>query len=176
MTPSARPKVLALDNLKRFRSMDEECAKSEFAIIDDSRIEFIQPPEREGEYDVETWVREAIKDVSAVITNRWGYALSPEALDAGALRFRTEGRADFTVQAAKKLKLIVVPSAGYDQINTSDIKRRGIRLANTPNGLVEATAETAFILALWTMRDMKALERIVSKGSVRLSSRAMWLC
>ncbi|VEN58593.1 unnamed protein product [Callosobruchus maculatus] len=54
--------------------------------------------------------------------------------------------------AGGNMKTIATLSAGYDHIDVNDLKRRGIKLGNTPNVVNAAVADIAVLLALAAAR------------------------
>lgn len=50
------------------------------------------------------------------------------------------------------MKVIGTMSAGYNHIDLEELKKRGIKLGNTPNVLNEAVADVAIMLALAAAR------------------------
>lgn len=51
-----------------------------------------------------------------------------------------------------KLKVVSTASAGYDHLDVPEIKRRGIKVGNTPEVLTAAVAEVAVMLTLSAAR------------------------
>ncbi|MBX2843942.1 MAG: NAD(P)-binding domain-containing protein [Flammeovirgaceae bacterium] len=64
---------------------------------------------------------------------------------------------------AKNLKLIANYGVGYDSINTVYAKEKGILVTNTPEPVIEPTAEIAFGLMLSLMRKITELDRKLRK-------------
>ncbi|CAG9767247.1 unnamed protein product [Ceutorhynchus assimilis] len=54
--------------------------------------------------------------------------------------------------AGSKLKVLSTMSAGYNHIDTKELKARGIKLSNTPNVLNNAVADVAVLLAMAASR------------------------
>lgn len=50
--------------------------------------------------------------------------------------------------AGPKLKVVGAMSVGIDNINVEELKKRGIKLSNTPRVLDDSVAEVALMLAL----------------------------
>lgn len=59
-------------------------------------------------------------------------------------------------------------SVGYDHINVSAVKARGIVLGYTPDVLTDATADLTVLLALGASRRIKESIRAAEDGHVRL--------
>ncbi|XP_049818297.1 glyoxylate reductase/hydroxypyruvate reductase isoform X2 [Aethina tumida] len=80
-------------------------------------------------------ILEKIKGVDALF---WamGLKLDAEILDA----------------AGPQMKTVATMSAGYDHIDISELKKRGIKLGNTRGVLSDAVADTAILLALGASR------------------------
>ncbi|KAG9305189.1 hypothetical protein G9A89_010697 [Geosiphon pyriformis] len=58
-------------------------------------------------------------------------------------------------QAGPQLKVVSTLSVGYDHIDTSELRKRGIALGITPGVLTDATADTAIILILGAARRIR---------------------
>lgn len=54
-----------------------------------------------------------------------------------------------------KLKMVGAMSAGIDNIDVEELKKRGIKLSNTPEVLNHSVAEVAILLALAAGRRMQ---------------------
>lgn len=65
---------------------------------------------------------------------------------------------------AKNLKIISTVSVGYDHIDVAEAKRRGIVVANTPEVLVDATADLAVGLLLALARRIVEGDRLIREG------------
>ncbi|CAK9798284.1 Glyoxylate reductase/hydroxypyruvate reductase [Anthophora plagiata] len=59
---------------------------------------------------------------------------------------------EFLDAAGRTLKVVSTMSAGYDHLDVPEIKRRGIKVGNTPKVLSAAVAEIAVLLALSAAR------------------------
>lgn len=66
--------------------------------------------------------------------------------------------------AASKLKIIVNMGVGYNNIDISAARARGIVVTNTPDVLTETTADLAFALLMATARDMMGAEHALRDG------------
>ncbi|MEZ0248931.1 MAG: D-glycerate dehydrogenase [Thermoproteus sp.] len=65
---------------------------------------------------------------------------------------------------AKNLKIISTVSVGYDHIDVAEAKRRGIVVTNTPEVLVDATADLAVGLLLALTRRIVEGDRLIREG------------
>lgn len=65
---------------------------------------------------------------------------------------------------APRLRVISSVTAGYDNYDLDYLRRRGIRLTNTPDAVTETTADTAFMLLMMAARRAVELARYVSEG------------
>ncbi len=65
---------------------------------------------------------------------------------------------------AKNLKIISTVSVGYDHIDVAEAKRRGIVVTNTPEVLVDATADLAIGLLLALARRIVEGDRLIREG------------
>ncbi len=65
---------------------------------------------------------------------------------------------------AKNLKIISTVSVGYDHIDVAEARRRGIVVANTPEVLVDATADLAVGLLLALARRIVEGDRLIREG------------
>jgi len=73
------------------------------------------------------------------------------------------------LQHAPKLQVISTISAGYDNYDLAYLKRRGIRLTNTPDAVTETTADTGFMLLMMTARRAVELATLVRDGEWKAS-------
>lgn len=74
-------------------------------------------------------------------------------------------RVDTTLMdAALKLKVISNLAVGYDNIDITEAKKRGIQVGNTPGVLTETTADIAFALLMAAARRVVEADRHVRKG------------
>ena len=65
---------------------------------------------------------------------------------------------------APALKAIASVSAGFDNYDLAYLRKRGIRLTNTPDAVTEATADTGFMLLMMAARRAGELARMVHDG------------
>lgn len=65
---------------------------------------------------------------------------------------------------APALKAIASVSAGFDNYDLAYLRKRGIRLTNTPDAVTEATADTGFMLLMMAARRAGELARMVRDG------------
>ena len=82
---------------------------------------------------------------------------------------------------APQLKVVSNISVGYDNLDVTELTRRGILATNTPDVLTETTADTIFGLLIATARRIPELDKYVKEGqwNTRLSlssvrSRCSW--
>lgn len=73
--------------------------------------------------------------------------------DADALIVRSDKITPEVLDAAKELKIVVRAGAGYDNIDTSYAKERGIVVENTPGQNSNAVAELVFGLLVYAVRN-----------------------
>jgi glyoxylate/hydroxypyruvate reductase len=113
------------------------------------KVEVIARGEEEGELaPTRAWVLDNIRGVDGVVvclTER----VDEEFLDA----------------AGPSLKVISTMSVGYDHIDLALVKKRGIRVGNTPRVLDNAVAELALLLALMVTRQVPRALRVVREGN-----------
>ncbi len=69
--------------------------------------------------------------------------------------------------AAPALRLVATMGTGYDNIDTTAARERGIRVSNAPGMLDETTADLAFALLLATARQLPQAERFLREGRFR---------
>ncbi len=69
-----------------------------------------------------------------------------------------------TIEAMPHLRLIANFGAGYNNIDLEACKERGIRVTNTPQPVVEPTAELAFALMIDVARRVSEFDRTVRAG------------
>ncbi|XP_076271167.1 glyoxylate reductase/hydroxypyruvate reductase [Rhynchophorus ferrugineus] len=77
--------------------------------------------------------------------------------------------------AGKNLKIIATMSVGYDHFDVNEIKKRGIRMAYTPDILTDATAELAVALLLATSRRLLEANEEARTGGWKAWS-PFWMC
>ncbi|XP_077271201.1 glyoxylate reductase/hydroxypyruvate reductase [Temnothorax americanus] len=75
-----------------------------------------------------------------------------QGFDAVFLASKVKVDKEFLDTAGKKLKIVSTMSSGYDHINTTLIKERGIKAGHTPEVLSGAVAEMAVLLLLSAAR------------------------
>jgi len=68
------------------------------------------------------------------------------------------------IEAMPKLKLIANFGAGYNNIDLEACRERGIRVTNTPQPVIEPTAELAFALMIDIARKVSEFDRKVRAG------------
>lgn len=68
------------------------------------------------------------------------------------------------IEAMPKLQLIANFGAGYNNIDLEACKARGIRVTNTPQPVIEPTAELAFVLMIDVARRVSEFDRAVRAG------------
>ena len=69
------------------------------------------------------------------------------------------------IDAMPKLRLIANFGAGYNNIDLDTCRKRGIRVTNTPQPVVEPTAELAFALMIDVARRVSEFDRAIRTGS-----------
>lgn len=78
-------------------------------------------------------------------------------------------------KAGQNLKIIATMSVGYDHFDVNEIKKRGIKMAYTPDVLTDATAELAVALLLATSRRLLEANEAVRNGGWKAWS-PFWMC
>jgi len=68
------------------------------------------------------------------------------------------------VAAADVLRVVSTVAVGYDNIDVTALRERGIRVGHTPGVVVEATADLTYGLILAVMRRIIAGDRFVRRG------------
>lgn len=68
--------------------------------------------------------------------------------------------------AGPTLKIVSSMSAGFDHVDISALKKRGIKLATTPDALTDATADIGAMLVLMSSRKAGEGIRAVADGKV----------
>ena len=71
------------------------------------------------------------------------------------------------IEAMPKLRLIANFGAGYNNINLEACKERSIRVTNTPQPVIEPTAELAFALMIDVARRVREFDRMVRQGKAQ---------
>ncbi|WP_421617470.1 2-hydroxyacid dehydrogenase [Brevibacillus sp. TJ4] len=80
------------------------------------------------------------------------------------LSMLTEKVDEEVLARAKQLRMVANMAVGYDNIDVSACKKRGIIVTNTPDVLTEATADLAFALLLAAARRIPEANRFVLEG------------
>jgi len=70
-----------------------------------------------------------------------------------------------TIASAPGLRLIVNFGAGYNNIDLNACRERGIRVTNTPQPVIEPTAELAFALMIDVARRVSEFDRALRNGT-----------
>ncbi len=113
--------------------------------------------------DGHTWVGPAAGE-EAWPRARW----LAEARTADALICLLSDRIDeAALAAAPGLRVVANYAVGYDNVDVAAASARGIAVANTPDVLVEATADFTFALLLAVARRLGEGERLVRAGAWR---------
>ena len=76
-----------------------------------------------------------------------------------------------TIEAMPRLRLIANFGAGYNNIDLEVCKERGIRVTNTPQPVVEPTAELAFALMIDVARRVSEFDRMVRQGKAQFGGQ-----
>lgn len=77
--------------------------------------------------------------------------------------------------AGDNLKIVATMSVGYDHLDVSEIKKRGIKISYTPDVLTDATAELAVALLLATSRRLLEASKEALTGGWQAWS-PFWMC
>jgi gluconate 2-dehydrogenase len=75
---------------------------------------------------------------------------------------------------APNLKIVCNTSVGYDNLDLSALKERGVMASNTPNVLNDTVADTIFGLILSTARRIPELDQWVKKGHWESTLEEKW--
>ncbi|MDF2927210.1 MAG: bifunctional glyoxylate/hydroxypyruvate reductase [Paenibacillaceae bacterium] len=75
---------------------------------------------------------------------------------------------------APRLKIVCNTSAGYDNLDLPELRKRGIMATNTPDVLNETVADAVFGLLLATARRMPELDRAVRTGKWKSQLDSSW--
>jgi len=103
-------------------------------------------------------VERGIGDLSLVI----GHCSSEELKDVEILVSTFDYKvSESMIEAMPNLKLIANFGAGYNNIDLEACKARGIRVTNTPQPVIEPTAELAFALMIDVARRVSEFDRLV---------------
>lgn len=78
-------------------------------------------------------------------------------------------------KAGTNLKIVATMSVGYDHLDVSEIKKRGIKMAYTPGILTDATAELTVALLLATSRRLLEANEEARTGGWKAWS-PFWMC
>lgn len=98
-----------------------------------------------------------------------GQELLRLAKDSSAILCLLTDKIDETVLAAAgpKLKIVANYAVGFDNIDLSAAKKRGVIVTNTPNVLTEAVAEHTFALLLGVARRILESDQFIRSGRYR---------
>jgi len=96
--------------------------------------------------------------------NRGPLELAAEHPDAHALIVRSERVTREVIDALQHLKVIVRAGAGYNTIDTSYARRRGVDVMNTPGANANAVAELVIAMILADARHLVAADPSVRSG------------
>jgi glycerate dehydrogenase len=125
--------------------------------IDESHIKVLRGFGRVSVYDDTTNVDDVRKRLRGAEIAIAQPSLAP--LDRDAL------------EGADALKLLVVCSTGYDQVDMQSATRRGILIANTPGYSTEAVAEHTFALLLALVKNIPAGDRSMRRQPFEVDNR-----
>lgn len=110
-------------------------------------IAFTTQLPKEGFKRLEGHLLDAPKEEAEVLVSTFDYKVTKQMIDA-----------------MPKLKLIANFGAGYNNIDLEACKSRGIRVTNTPQPVIEPTAELAFALMIDIARRVSEFDRKVRAG------------
>lgn len=88
-----------------------------------------------------------------------------QGVDGVAICMTEKVDEEFLDAAGPSLKVISTMSVGYDHIDLQAVKKRGIRVGNTPGVLDDAVAELTLMLALMVTRQATEAVRLVQEGN-----------
>jgi glyoxylate reductase len=108
-------------------------------------------------FEVITGVRNSLNTEAALIQGLKGF-------DA-ALTMLSNPVNEAVLKANSQLKIVANYAVGYNNIDVKTAKELGIRIANTPDVLSEATADTALMLLLATSRKLCEAEQQLRVGA-----------
>ncbi|QTN00199.1 D-glycerate dehydrogenase [Sediminibacillus dalangtanensis] len=118
--------------------------------------EIIRPFRRQ--FDIQMWLYEE-KPINRE-------ALERETKHADAILTMLSDQIDRSLlEQAENLKIIANLAVGYDNIDLSAAKDRGITVSNTPDVLTETTADLTFALLMATARRIVEAARFIEQGS-----------
>ncbi len=110
-------------------------------------IAFTTQLPKEGFKRLEGHLLDAPKEEAEVLVSTFDYKVTKQMIDA-----------------MPKLRLIANFGAGYNNIDLEACKSRGIRVTNTPQPVIEPTAELAFALMIDIARKVSEFDRKVRAG------------
>ena len=104
--------------------------------------------------------------LAAALAARFSLHRLPQSVDPGAEVLVALGTRidDALIGQFPALRLVAVLGAGYDNVDTAALRRRGIGLANTPGLTDGCVADLAIGLLIATQRGMAAADRYVRAG------------
>ena len=110
-------------------------------------IAFTTQLPKEGFKRLEGHLLDAPKEEAEVLVSTFDYKVTKQMIDA-----------------MPKLRLIANFGAGYNNIDLEACRERGIRVTNTPQPVIEPTAELAFALMIDIARKVSEFDRKVRAG------------
>ena len=93
----------------------------------------------------------SVTNVSRMAPEAWSAALAPATGVLVNSGIRVD---DAFLDAAPLLKIVATVSVGYDNIDTTALKRRGILLTNTRGSLNAAVADLTYALVIFAVRNL----------------------
>lgn len=140
LTSMTNPKILVC------RTMPTEVLKRAEAA---GKVELISRPESEGEQ---------------APSREWVLSNLKQGVDGAVICLSEKVDEEFLDAAGPSLKVISTMSVGYDHIDLALVKKRGVRVGNTPRVLDDAVAELCLLLALMVTRQVPVATRTVREG------------
>ncbi len=127
--------------------MSEKSSTFALAKVLNMTIAFTTQLPKEGFKRLEGHLLDAPKEEAEVLVSTFDYKVTKQMIDA-----------------MPKLRLIANFGAGYNNIDVEACKERGIRVTNTPQPVIEPTAELAFALMIDIARRVSEFDRKVRAG------------
>ena len=91
--------------------------------------------------------------------------LKEKLADCDAISLRTFNFNQDLIESSKKLKIISRHGVGYDNVDTSCIKKKGITLAITANANADSVSEHVFFMMLSISRGINSYDHTVRSGN-----------
>lgn len=128
----------------------------------------------------EDWLQNYVKQFDFVFGPAHQPGLSKQLLDEhrnadAVLSLLCDRMGEAEIALFPNLKVIANLAVGYDNIDLTACRKRGVRVGNTPGVLTDATADLAMALLLASSREIIPAERDAREGRWQMWEPTGWL-